>query len=270
MTNKGKKPATPVTKPFLTGTAKDGNTFKNALRLFGTIVIVAVMSFLVCSMTAFDSVILRALINASIIILTMYIYYNSGTQLGTEDVTRGEILYNRQERNQPISESERRLCFHSAKGFIIGLLAIIPFFLLALALALTAQAVKTGAGVLPSWMESYLRRGEIGGALVSYTQPEAMGFVDILRIAVRLAIMPWVSIVGNADRSGMLLLERLSPLVMLLPAVAYGFGYLSGKSVRTRVHTEIAENARRRRRKEIRARKARAGLFKPKEPNQLN
>jgi len=270
MTNKAKKPVTPVTKPFLTGTAVDGNTFKNALKLLGAVTLIAFMSFLVTSMTAFDSVILRAIVNIAIIMLTMYIYFNSGTRLGTEDVARGEILYHREELNLPISESERRLCFHPAKGFIIGGLAVIPLVLLALGLALTAQSVKTGAGVLPSWMENYLRRAEVGNALLSYTQAEPMSVSDILRIVVRIFIMPWVSMVTAANRSGMLTLERLSPLVMLLPSVAYGAGYLTGKSMRARVHTEIAENAKRRKKKEIKARKARAAAFKLKEPEKLN
>jgi len=270
MTNKGKKPATPVTKPFLTGTPIDGNTLKNALKLLGEMVLIGLMSFLVCTMTGMDNAILRIIINVAIITLTLYIFFNSGTRLGTEDVARGEILYRRQGLNQPISESERRLCFHSAKGFIIGGIAAIPLVLLALGLALTARETKTTAGVLPSWMDTYLPREEVGGALVSYTQAEAMSVIDVLRIIVRICIMPWVSMVGSTNRSGMLTLERLSPLVMLLPSLAFGFGYLTGKSMRARVHTEIAENARRRKRKETKARKARAAAFKLKEPEKLN
>ena len=43
-------------------------------------------------------------------------------------------------------------------------------------------------------------------------------------------------------RDGMLLLERLSPIIVLLPAIAYGTGYLQGQKERTRIHTGIAEN----------------------------
>ena len=76
---------------------------------------------------------------------------------------------------------------------------------------------------------------------------------------------PGVYAVGT---DAMLLAERLSPLIVLLPAAAYGTGYLQGQKERTRIHTGIAENRKSRARKEKRARKAR--MNRPKGPEQLN
>ena len=61
-----------------------------------------------------------------------------------------------------------------------------------------------------------------------------------------------------------------SPVLLLLPAAAYGTGYLAGRGVRTRIHSEIAENRKIRAKKERKARKARMARGVPKEPQQLN
>ena len=63
----------------------------------------------------------------------------------------------------------------------------------------------------------------------------------------------------------------LSGLILLLPACAYGTGYLTGPNVRAKVHTAIKENDRRRKRREKKERRIRAGITaKPKEPEKLN
>ena len=152
-----------------------------------------------------------------------------------------------------------------------GLLGTIPFFLLAVVLALNTQLQMTQSGTLPSWMQAFTRRGDIGSALVHYTQPEGMALIDYIRIAVRICILPFVNIVSSGSKEGMLLLERLSPLILLLPACAYGTGYLRGPEMRARVHTAISENDRIRKRKEKKERRIRAGIAaRPKEPEKLN
>ena len=108
----------------------------------------------------------------------------------------------------------------------------------------------------------------VGEALAAYTVRGGMQFVDVLRIIVRILIMPFISMVGSENRDGLLLVERLSPVIVLLPALAYGTGYLQGRSERTKIHTGIAENRKSRARKEKRARKAR--VARPKGPKQLN
>ena len=267
----GKKPVTPVTKPFLRGTVTDENTWKNALIFFGIMLVVAFMSFLICSMTGFESVILRVLLNGAIIAMILVIYYTRGVSLGTEAVARGETMYQRREKGLPVADSEVRICYHPLKGYVNALLGALPILILALVLAFTTKKQMTTAGALPEWMNTYLRRSEVGDALVGYTQVRGMTFAEVLRMIVRITMMPWISLVGTADKEAILWVERLSPLITLLPVIAYGFGYTRGVSVRTKVHTEIAEKAKRRKKQEIRRRKKARGIsLKPKEPQQLN
>ncbi len=267
MTTKPKTPA--KAKPYLKGTPTDENTGRQALKFFGAMFLVAFMSFLACSMTSFDNAILRIAINVIIETLILFIFFSRGATLGTEGVARGEILYQHIEKGQQVEESEKRVPFHSMKGFIIGGLGTAVFVICALILALTATRQMTGSGTLPSWMDAYLRRSEISGALISYTQGDPVTASDILRIVVRLLIMPFVTMCGAENRNMLLLVERLSPLLVLLPALSYGIGYLQGPEQRKKVHTEIAANARKRRIREKREKKARIAI-KPKGPEQLN
>ena len=63
-------------------------------------------------------------------------------------------------------------------------------------------------------------------------------------------------------------MERISPLILLLPVIAYGTGFLNGKNIRTKIHTQIEENKKIRRRRENKARRARRNAAR--QPEQLN
>ncbi len=269
MTNSKNKPAAPVVKPFLKGSPTDEGTLRSALAFCGVLILAAFMCFIVCSMMNFDSAPLRIAVNGVVEVLILLIFFNNASGKGADAVARGEILYQRQEKGQAFSESERRICFHPLKGYLIGLLGTVPLLICAVILALTAHPQSTGAGALPTWLSAYQRRTEIGDALVAYTVSSGMALEDVMRLIIRIALMPFVNMVGTENRDMMLTLEHLSPLLVLLPSIAYGSGYLQGKKMRIRVHTEIAQNNKKRARKERKARKARRSTA-PKGPEQLN
>ena len=124
MTNKSKKPVKPVEKPFLTGSPADERTVRSALAFFGVMILTVFVSFLVCTMMNMGSDLLRIGLNLAVVILVMFIFYNNAVSRGAEAVARGEILWQRQEKGHPFTEKERAICFHPAKGYVTGLLAI--------------------------------------------------------------------------------------------------------------------------------------------------
>ena len=87
---------------------------------------------------------------------------------------------------------------------------------------------------------------------------------------MRVSILPFVNIVGSDHKNGIMILERLSPIVLLIPSVAYGTGYISGRNIRKRIHTVISENDKKRIRKEQKKRNARARRTINREPEKLN
>ncbi len=260
-----------VTKQFLRGDATDEHTLKSSLLFLGSLILVFFMCFILSITTAGASGIIRILVSCAIIGMVLIIYFNKGSAHGAEAVTRGEILWQKQEKGQDISDAERKICFHPMKAFLIGLIGTIPLILLAVIFSLMTQVQTTTAGTLPSWMQAYMRRDDVAGSLVAYTQTQGMSLVDILRIIIRVTIMPFINLVGSTNHQTVYLIEKLSPLILLLPACAYGIGYLNGPKLRSKVHTAISENETKRKRREKKERRIRAGLTaKPKEPQKLN
>ena len=251
-----------VRKPFLTGSPVDENTFRNSAKFLGLFIMITFVSFIACSSTAFGGSFLRIGLNTAVILVILMLFFNFGSNLGAEAVNRGEILWQRQEKGLSFSESERKICF--------ALLGLILILIPAVILAFVTDIQTTDAGALPGWMQSYLRRGDVSNALINYTQPEGMKFADYLRAFVRICIIPFVNLVGHSNKTGMLTLERISPLILLLPALAYGTGYISGKSIRTRIHTAISENEKKRIRRDKRKRKNQSRPSHRREPEQLN
>ena len=239
-----------VRKPFLTGSPVDENTFRNSAKFLGLFIMITFVSFIACSSTAFGGSFLRIGLNTAVILVILMLFFNFGSNLGAEAVNRGEILWQRQEKGLSFSESERKICFHPLKGYLIALLGLILILIPAVILAFVTDIQTTDAGALPGWMQSYLRRGDVSNALINYT--------------------PFVNLVGHSNKTGMLTLERISPLILLLPALAYGTGYISGKSIRTRIHTAISENEKKRIRRDKRKRKSQNRPSHRREPEQLN
>ena len=243
---------------------------KSSLIFFGSLLIVFFMSFIVSATTS-GTAVLSIIVSIAIIVLTLVVFFNKGSTQGAEAVARGEILWQKQEKGQTFSESEKRICFHPMKAYVIGIIGTLPLLLVAVIFAINTQVMTTTAGTLPSWMQAYLRRDEVAGPLVSYTQSAGMSMTEILRIIVRIAIMPFISLIGSNDHNGVYIIEKLSPIILMLPACAYGTGYLTGPNARAKIHTAISENDRRRKRREKKERRIRAGInVKPKGPQQLN
>ena len=260
-----------TSKPYLTGSPTDEKTLIYCLRFFGVLILIFVVSFIVCSSMSGASPLIRIPFNIAVIVIITIILFNNGMNLGSDAVAHGEILWQREKKGQKYTESERRICFHPLKGFVIAFIGSLPFIILALVFALNTQIMMTEAGTLPSWMQSYTRRDDISNALIYYTKPEGMSFISFLRIAIRICILPFVNLIGAENNQGLLMLERISPLILLLPGIAFGFGYISGKRIRTKIHTVISENNRKRKRKEKNAiRKRMQSQTRKQEPEQLN
>ena len=266
-----KKPLKVVTKPYLTGSVFDENSVKNIFKFFGMMVLFLLMAFIVSLMTGFGAKVLQIIFNSAVVLLLLYICYTRGINHGTEAVTRGEILYQRQEKGAEMTPNEIRLSYHPAKGFVSALLGMLLILIPAIILAFTAEKQMTTPGALPSFATTMARRSEIGDALqATYIESKPPTAGEYLRVFVRACLMPVFRMLDTENKSLVLTVERLSPLMLLFPVAAYGIGYMRGPKERARVHTRIEENRRIRKRKEEKAKKARMGTGSSKQPDQLN
>lgn len=262
---KTKKKPKIVKKPFLRGSPVDGDTAKSALSFFGGTLLMLLAYLLLCSMMLWDSLFLRIVTNGAVMAAVFALFHLSGMTKGATAVNTGEIMYQREAEGKPVDAGDRRSCYHAAKGFVTGLLGSLPMLLCALVLACIAQQQFYGLSALPSWLEPYTRRTDVGNALAYYQVVDPMTLESVLRLIIRAMMMPLVSIVGTANSANLLVLERISPLVSLLPALSYGIGYTRGVQARTQVHSSIAAANRKYKRKEKKKQQRRV-----RGPEQLN
>ena len=261
----GKKKPKIVTKPILTGRAVDKMTFKRALRVAGSVLVSVFLYLVFGSLLMFENLFLRLLSNTALVLVSAGFLYMSGASHGEADAAFGEIMFQREADGKTVPEEEKARSFMPLKGVCTALFGALPYVLLALAIALTAQLATYTLGALPDWLSAYRRQAEIGDALRYYESTASLGVLDIIRLAVRMTILPYVSMVGSSNAQAVLLVERLSPLLVLIVPAGYALGYLRGRELRTRVHTSIAQSRRRKKSKEKKERQRR----QQKGPEQL-
>ena len=263
MQGKMKKQAR-VFKPYHTGKIWDGNTLKRGLRLFAMTFAVSLMYLLIATALSFDIPVLRVVLNLLLIFAVVSMYYFSGTRDGFDDAFAGEIVHQHLQNGVEEPQKNKDRCFNKVKGVVTGACACLIPFLVALVYALLAKKAEYVLQPLPSWTSPYLTEEGIGAALSYYGQSRSPGVSDILRVIVRVMILPWVNIVGTGNASNLLTLDRLSPLIMLLPMFSYGLGYLQGPKQRAMIHGNIARSNKRRNRKN-----KKTVVRKQNEPKQL-
>ena len=268
MKDKKKQKIEKVSKPYLTGDILDRTTPGVCLKFFLGTVAMAVGFLVLGVMMSFGAQWLNVLVNSAIVLGVYMFFQQLGVGSGAEAVSQGEIMYGRLEKERPVAPWERSMCYHPLKGLVAALLGSLPLIICGVVLACIAQRQVSNLGALPSWVSGLESRPEIGNALAYYHETGSLSLEGALRVIMRMATMPYVNMIGASDKDGMLLLERLSPVLSLLPALFYGVGYMQGVSVRTSVHTNIAlgkQKARRKQAKELRARRQTS-----RGPEQLN
>lgn len=255
---KDKKPTSikDVKLNYLKGAVIDRKTMRGALSFFGSMLVMTFAFLLLGMMLVMDHDALRILFNGIILLCTMLLFYQNGAVRGTGDVNHGEMMYERQRQGYTVDKKDQDACYHPGKGIVIALLGCIPMVICAALLASVATRQMTGLGALPSWVSAFEERSEIGNALLYYHQEANMGLEDILRVFIRMAMMPVVNMLSGYGADALLMMEKCSPLFMMMPALFYGAGYLQGIKQRKLVHLGIAEGEKKRRKKEKRQRKA--------------
>ena len=252
---------------YLTGSPVDGTTLKSALMFLGSLLVMALLYLLAGGIGAAMANVLGRILSGGLLLCTLMIFFATGQSSGTQAVNQGEIMQRRLETGREVTPEERARCYHPLKGFITALLDTLPVLAATLVFALIAKRQMSTPGALPSWVSGLSTRPDLLAPLAVYTQAPALTLENVLRIPVRMLILPWSGLLGIRDADGFLVLERLAPLLILLPGVCYGVGYLTGVQTRAQVHADIAAGKKKQQKKERRERKRRAAGH---EPEQLN
>ncbi len=240
-----KNPKTPqIRKPYLRGRAVSAMAVRRGLRVFAYLIVSAVLFLFLGQLLALESAWLRTLLNLAVIIAFCGLLFGEGARMGEGDVTFAEIALNRKSEGRALAPGDLSRCYHPAKGFLTALAGAFPLMLLCLAYAFMAQESRYTLGTLPSWLTAYENRADVALALSYYGERAGLQIADLMRMAVRLLVFPYVNLLGSGSGAGMLLVERLSPALLLIAPLFYGLGYTQGERYRALVHGGIAVNQR--------------------------
>ncbi len=248
----------PVYKPYDPGKLFCEGIVRRVFKVMGTFAAFVFVSLVFGTAVGEGSLFLRLLINGMLLLALWYLSYAEGSSDGETDVALGETTHSRREQGNAVPARDADKGYVPVRGFVVGLLGMLPFLIVTVIYAFTAVRQVYALQTLPSWVSGLSGIEGIGPALAYYDREVALGFVDIVRVISRLLSIPYVNIVGTSDAGRLLLLDRLIPLTLLLPALFYGIGYLTGPRRRAFIHGSIASNKRRRIRREKAERRRRA------------
>lgn len=252
-----KKPVEWVYKPIIPGSWHGRDAWKMALRRMLTFVGISLIYLITSALLSFESFWLRVVMAVMILLAVASHQYASGVGRGQKDAAYGEIIHGRRENGHPVPEKECERSFHPFKGYFAVLAGSIPFVLIALVFAFVTSAAEYRLGVLPSWTESLMAQTEFGSGLAYYNTQSGMTAVDILRIFDRAMVMPFINVAVGIGDQATLLVERMSPLLLLVTPIWYGVGYGQGLRYRAQINTGIKMGDEKKKRRERKERKKR-------------
>ncbi|MBE5801148.1 MAG: hypothetical protein E7319_02560 [Clostridiales bacterium] len=265
MQEKKKKKPFPekVVKPILQGSWNGREAWKMVPGRMLSILSIALLYLFCIIMLGFNNNILRIVTSVVIIIGATYYQWVRGIERGEKDASFGEILYNRQQEGKTVAAEDLDRSFHPLKGLFVTLIALIPFVAVCLIYAFMAQRATFQLGVLPSWTQSLQGHNEFSDALNYYGVKTAFTFTHLMRIIVRTLIMPFVNIATVVGNDAVLLIERLSPLCVIIAPLGYPLGYSRGHEIRSRINTRIKIADAKKKRRERKARRQRQRSSSP-------
>ena len=230
---------------------------QEGVRVFVYLLLFALVYLFIGQALMFDNIVLRVLLNLMALLGFAARSLNEGGKAGLDDVAFAEIALQRQQSGKEVTKEELNRCFHPLKGFFTAIVGVLPLLLVAILFAFMAREVVYQLGALPGWLQGFERRADVGQALAYYHEPASFELEDALRVIVRLALFPFVNMVGAGSSKAMLTLERLSPLLICILPLGYAIGYTQGKRFRAGVHGAIVSDTKRRVQRERRERRRR-------------
>ena len=246
---KNKKPL--IYKPYHKGSLwTGGSMIKQGLKVFCYFLFFCIMYVIVGATLSFDSFILRLIGNGLVLFVCASVIFNKGLVMGEDDVGLGEIVHARLQEGKPVDEKEKRQSYRALRGWLIFLIAVLPVLLITVPAAFGVRRQMYVNQSIPSWVSSFESQEEIYLPLAHQNVREAATATDVFQLLTRILILPYVGIFTTENKDTMLLLERLSPLLAILPGLAFPVGYMMGPYARARVHGDIAMNKKRQKRRQ--------------------
>ncbi|MDR1599208.1 MAG: hypothetical protein LBS11_04970 [Oscillospiraceae bacterium] len=197
-----------------------------ALKILGFTAILGFLGLMFAPVLMSDNAVLRTAMNTALLAGAGALYFSLGAGKGEDDC---KADFTRAKAKAIKRDSAVEPPVYSRSRTMLGaLLGVSPFIALGVIVAAAARPYAYSLQDLPSWMGAYTRQPDVGRALAYYNREIITPITDWLRIAVRFAILPFVYLIASLGDSASLLLDRISPLLMLPLPACYAIGYLTG------------------------------------------
>lgn len=253
---KQKKKRELVFKPYLRGSWHGKDAVKKGLKILMYYLLFLFLFLVVGMVLNSQTPVLSWIANLVMVAVCGMLLYTDGAREGESQAALGEIACARQEAGKEVSLAEREKCFHPLKGWFSMLVGVLLPLLICLVYALMAKKQVYQLQALPEWVTSFEKGGEVLLPLSYYQELPGLEIADYLRMIVRLLILPFSHIGQLYGADGLLTVDRLSPLLVCLPALGYPLGYLTGPRSRAMVHGDIRSSEKKIQRRRSRAIKA--------------
>ena len=206
-----------------------------ALRLLLYVVVTVVLGLLLSVIQGIENDMLRLAVAALLGFVVLAIYFVEGMSRGTADASNSRQIARLEKAGHSITAKEDASCYHPLKAVAGSMMLYAIPLALAIVLALCAKAYTYVLQDLPTWVPgSYDMREDVMAPLAVYTQSLGTSAIDWIRIVVRLFILVFINLFGNVQ-TAIGLIDRLSPLFILLYPIAYVAGYLCGPAQQAKI-----------------------------------
>ena len=208
-----------------------------AFKLLGMLVLTAVLGLVFSALQAIEIVWLRALLSLGVASGLVLLLYFEGMQKGTRDAASSRHYDKMKSAGRELTARDDAACYQPLKTVCAGAAVYGIPLLMAVYIALNARPYTYTLQDLPAWLTgTYGTRADVMAPLGAYMQATAMGIADWIRMIVRLFELVFVGMVPDPLKMTQLV-DRLSPLMILVYPAAYVIGYLRGPANHVKVET---------------------------------
>ena len=199
-----------------------------AARLLLYVVVTVVLGLLLSVIQGVPNAMLRMGMAALLGFAVLAFYFMEGMSRGTSDAMNSRQMAKLEKMDHVVDAREDASCYHPLKAVMGSMMLFAIPLVLAIVLAVNAKPYTYELQDLPSWISgSYGMREDVMAPLGAYTQALTTSVMDWIRIVVRLFMLVFINFFGEIQTS-IELIDRLSPLFILLYPIAYVAGYLCG------------------------------------------
>lgn len=216
------------------------NTFKLALGVFLSNLLLILIFLVFGTLLIFDNIIFAVLINLAFLSLCFYFYISNGISKGEKQAAKSEIAFTAQVENKNFEGLNE--CYHPLKGLLAVIIGMAPMLFVAIVFSIIAKKIEYQLPSLPQWLNPYLIQTDMGLPLQFYSEKTVLGLEGILRIIVRTMCLPYVSMISPLGNTGLYFVDKLSPILILIVPSGFALGYYFGKSYRVNVNNTIKNN----------------------------